>query len=193
MRHLIRNNKPIIHKPKISSSMMKSGLLIGITLLAYAPAILALPEDQQQILELSANTADLNQETRHGEYIGAVELNQGTTHLRATKAITNTDAHNKLIVAIATGDSKNQVHYWTQTALDKPMMHAYADTINYYPERHLIELIGHARVEQGNNSFSAAKITYDTLKQHVLSEADTQNRTVIIFHPEPHPIQGKKS
>ena len=47
---------------------------------------------------------------------------------------------------------------------NKPPFHAYADTIRYYPLRHLIELIGNARVEQGNNSLSAAKITYDTVE-----------------------------
>lgn len=66
-------------------------------------------------------------------------------------------------------------------------MHAYADTIRYYPLRHLIELIGNARVEQGKNSFSAAKISYDTEKQHVLSQGNGNKRIIIIYHPEKKP------
>lgn len=144
---------------------------------------LAMPDDREKIVELSADSADLNQQTHRGEYTGDVQFDQGTTHLRATKAITEGDQHNKLIFAVATGSDSEQAHYWTQTALDKPLLHAYADTIRYYPDRHLIELIGNARVIQGDNSFSAPKITYDTLKQHVLSKSDGKTRTVIIIHP----------
>lgn len=144
---------------------------------------LAMPDDREKILELSADTADLNQQTHHGEYLGNVQLDQGTTHLRAAKAITEGDKQNKLVLAIANGNKKDQAHYWTQTAVDKPLLHAYANTIRYYPNHHLIELIGHARVIQGDNSFAAPKISYDTLQQHVISKSDGKTRTTIIIHP----------
>ncbi|VEG89708.1 lipopolysaccharide transport periplasmic protein LptA [Legionella spiritensis] len=151
----------------------------------------ALPQDREKVMELSADTADLNEQTHRGEYVGDVELDQGTTHLRASKAVTEGNQKNKLVVAIAWGDKINQAHYWTQTATDKPLLHAFADTIRYYPDRHLIELIGNARVEQGDNSFSAAKISYDTLKQHVLSKSDGKTRTMIVIHPDKQ--TGKKA
>ncbi|OGV49942.1 MAG: LPS export ABC transporter periplasmic protein LptC [Legionellales bacterium RIFCSPHIGHO2_12_FULL_42_9] len=75
-------------------------------------------------------------------------------------------------------------HYWTQPAVDKPVMHAWAEIIHYYAKRHRIELIGHARVEQGDNSLVAPTIFYDTLKQHVIAKNKGKIRTVIIFHPE---------
>ncbi|MDI9818354.1 MULTISPECIES: lipopolysaccharide transport periplasmic protein LptA [unclassified Legionella] len=143
-----------------------------------------MPDDREKIAELSADSADLNQEKHRGEYLGNVKFDQGTTHLRAAKAITEGNKQNKLILAIAIGNEAQQAHYWTQTAEDKPLLHAYADLIRYHPEKHLVELIGNARIAQGNNSFSAPKILYDTVKQHVISKGSGKNRTTIIIHPE---------
>ncbi|MBA3536358.1 MAG: lipopolysaccharide transport periplasmic protein LptA, partial [Tatlockia sp.] len=147
----------------------------------------ALPDDREKILELSADSADLNQQTHHGEYIGNVQLDQGSTHLRAASARTEGNEQNKLVLAVAKGNAKEQAHFWILTDLDKPPLHAYANTIQYFPDRNLVELIGNARVTQGENSFTAPKIIYDTLKKHVLSKSDGKTRTTIIIHP------GKKA
>ncbi|WP_019217309.1 lipopolysaccharide transport periplasmic protein LptA [Legionella tunisiensis] len=166
--------------------MPKSGLLkcfVLLILILASNLSLAMPDDREKLVELSADSADLNQQTHRGEYVGEVQFDQGTTHLRAAKAITEGDKYNKLIFAVAEGNDKGQAHYWTQTAIDKPLLHAYADIIRYYPNRHLIELIGNARVSQGDNSFAAPKISYDTLKQHVVSKSDGKTRTTIIIHP----------
>ncbi|HAT1833920.1 TPA: lipopolysaccharide transport periplasmic protein LptA [Legionella pneumophila] len=144
----------------------------------------ALPFDKEKMVQVVSDSADLNQKNHQGVYIGNVEFVQGSTNLRAEKAITQGDAKNQLTLAIAEGSKGKQAHYWTTTAPDKPPFHAYADTIKYYPLKHLIELIGNARIEQGPNSLSAAKISYDTQEQHVLSHSDEKTRTTIIIYPE---------
>ncbi len=68
----------------------------------------ALPEDQEKIMEFSADSADLNATAHRGEYIGNVEFNQGSSHLRAAKAITEGNQKNKLVVAIAEGIQRNK-------------------------------------------------------------------------------------
>ena len=112
-----------------------------------------------------------------------IELDQGTTHLRAASATTNTNLKNQLINAIAKGNESEQAHFWTTTDGHKPPLHAYANTISYFPEKHLIYLTGNARVSQGNDSYSAPTIHYDTLHQHVISKAEKKRQTVIIIHP----------
>ena len=181
--------------------MMRRHLAYAL-ILAFFPIapVVALPDDQKKALELSANSADLNQQDKHGEYYGQVVLDQGTTHLRAVKAITNTDKDNQLTEAIAFGDPSlpendpnRLVHYWTQPSLDKPELHAYADVIHYYPKQHRIELLGHAHVVQGEDSLTAEKIFYNTETQHVITAGNKTNRTVIVFHPgSPNP-QGQTS
>lgn len=173
-----------MHAQLLSLNMLNQEIKLLILLIFFAKISFAMPDDREKLLELSADTADLNQQSHRGEYIGSVELNQGTSHLRAASAITEGNKQNKLVMALAKGNAKEQAHFWVLTALDKPPLHAYADTIQYFPDKHLIVLSGNARVVQGDNSFSAPKINYDTLKQHVLSKNDGKERTVIIIHPE---------
>lgn len=157
---------------------------VSLVLFFMVNLCFALPEDRMQIMALHANSAELDQQLHRGTYLGDVEIHQGTTHIKADKAMTQGNLQNQLITAIIQGSKHAQAHYWVTPEINKPPVHAYADTIYYFPERHLIELIGHARVEQGNNSFSAHKIAYDIVHQHVLSNSDTHQRTTIIIHPE---------
>lgn len=163
--------------------MVKQRFLFLILMLLCNLAV-AMPNDRDKLMTLTADRADLNQHTHRGTFDGHVQIDQGTTHLRANNAITEGDQHNKLVMAVAKGSKDKPAHCWTQTAADKPLLHAYADTIRYYPDRHLIELIGNASVKQGKNSFAAAKISYDTLKQHVLSQSNTTSRTKIVIYPD---------
>lgn len=144
----------------------------------------ALPSDKEQVMHVTADTADLNQQKHKGTYTGNVVFIQGTTNLHAANAVTLGTIKNQLSLAIANGGEGKQAHYWTQTDPNKPPFHAYADTIKYYPLKHTIELIGNARIEQGPNSLSAAKIIYDTQEQHVVSQSNGKTRTVIILYPE---------
>ena len=164
--------------------MVKKSLLLG-WLLCISQLCVALPNDNTQVLHVQAGAADINQHTLRGTYINDVQLTQGSTHLHASEASTTTDSEHQLILAIIKGSDKKQAHYWTKPDVNKPIVHAYADVIKYYPKQHLIELTGHARVIQGKNSFSAPTIRYDTINQHVMSNGVAgHERTRLIFYPE---------
>jgi len=143
-----------------------------------------MPDDKNKIAQLNADFADLQQSKHQGEFKGNVELVQGTTRLYADRATINGDEANKLQLAIAYGSSTTQAHYLTQTDTNKPLLHAYADEIHYYPVKHRIDLLGNARVVQGNNVLSANKISYDTLEQRVISESSGKGRVTIVINPE---------
>ncbi|KTD30815.1 lipopolysaccharide export system protein LptA [Legionella moravica] len=168
-------------------SQRKASFSLLVILMLNVMVGYALPSDKEQTMHVISDSADLSQKNHKGVYTGNVEFMQGSTNLNAAKAITQGDAKNQLVLAIANGEKGKQAHYWTETGPDKPPFHAYADTIKYYPLKHLIELIGNARIEQGTNSLSAAKISYDTLEQHVVSESDGKTRTTIIIYPEKKP------
>jgi lipopolysaccharide export system protein LptA len=170
--------------PSTTSTPRSKGLTVAFTVLLFliTNRCFALSDDHLQITHLQAGSADLNQQTHRGIYLHNVQLDQGTTHIHAARAITEGNAKNQLIKAIISGNKTAQAHYWTLTTPDKPPLHAYADTMYYYPERHTIELIGHAKVEQGDDSFAAPKISYDTLHQLIISNKDNKNRTMIILH-----------
>jgi lipopolysaccharide export system protein LptA len=161
-----------------------SNICLICILFLFSQYCFALSTDKQQIIKLSANSADINQESHKGIYTTDVSLDQGSTHLRANRAITHTDSGNKLIKAIIFGNHQFQAHFWTLIDEKKQALHAYADSIYYFPEKHLIQLNGNARVEQGSDSFSAPQIDFDTLNQHVVSRSNHRKQTVIIIHPE---------
>lgn len=151
-------------------------ILIGLYPKAYA-----LPDDKYKAMHLTADSVELDQTTHKGYYVGHLTLDQGTTHLRAEEAETITDANNKLIKAIARGNKKTKAHIWTQTALDKPLLHAYADEIRYYPNQQYLELEGQASVDQGGNLFRAPFIRYDIKKQQVVTQKKGAEQTKIII------------
>ena len=163
--------------------LMSFRIKLALVLLLVTPLAFSLPQDRNETMRLQADSADLDQQSHQGLYIGDVQFDQGETQLSAAKAITEGNEKNQLTQATIEGNKKSQAHYWTLTALDKPPLHAYADVIHYYPDRHLIQLIGHARVQQGNDSFAAPEISYDTERQHVMSKTDGKTRTTIIIHP----------
>src|SRR3990167_4621864 len=132
------------HSPITRRSKHSLNLLIVLSGVVYPCLCLGLASDRAQILSLSADHAELSQETRQGIFTGHVIFNQGSTHIRASKAVTTTNRQNQLDAAIAYGSAEQPAHFWTQTALDKPSLHAYAREMRYYPEKHTIELRGNA-------------------------------------------------
>lgn len=161
------------------------GLRLAMTILCILSSVsYALPDDKQKPIELKAGIADINQETHLGTYEQQVELDQGSSHLRADHATTYLTTKNQLEKAVVYGNATDQAHFWTLTEMNKPPLHAYADIIRYFPTQHIIELEGNARVIQGSDSYSAPKIRYDTEHQHVVSSSTKEAQTVIIIHPE---------
>lgn len=157
-------------------------LVFILIVLIHSPAW-ALPEDENQSAMLAANSADLNQQIHRGDYEGDVKFDQGTRHLRASRATTEGDENNKLRFAIVYGNKEKLAHYWEKTSINKPLMHAWAQEIRYYPQKHRLELVGNAKVTQGKDSFSAPYICYDIQKQHVSTQQQGEKRTLIIIHP----------
>lgn len=171
----------------MSNKMVKIFKILACILLTFfiGNAAFALEADNQEPLELKASSADINQSEHQGTYTNGIEFDQGTTHIRADRAITKTDKNNKLTQAVIYGNKNTQAHYWTQMEKSKPDLHAYADIIEYYPDKKIIKLIGNAKVKQGENLFTAPKISYDIEKRHIISGkmANNPGKTVIVFYP----------
>lgn len=167
--------------------------LLWLCLSMVTPWIYALPEDSKAPLTVHADFADLNQSQHRGIYKGHIELDQGTTHIRAISASTMTNKKNQLVQAIIKGDSSTQAHYWVLPQQDKPVLHAYANKICYCPLTHTIVLSGNAKVIQGQNRITAATIYYNSQTQHLVTPQHANEQTIITVYPatspslEPHP------
>lgn len=137
--------------------------------------------------QVSSDSASFDQKKHRGEYNGHFVFSQNTTHLQANKAITQTNDKNQWVLAIATGSAQQQAHYWAKPTPKDPVLHAYADQIRYYPQKHWVELLGHAKVLQGPHLLQGEKIRFDTVKHHLFSKGSAKDRTVIIINPKALP------
>ena len=172
----------------VKTSIIKFTIYFLLAFVLQNKLAYALPDDEKAPFELHSETADINQSTRTGVYTGNIEFDQGTSHIRAWKSIIKTDENNKLIKAIISGNKEKQAHFWTMIDKTKPMLHAYADKIYYYPNTRIIKLKGNAKVLQDNNSLTADIILYNVASNHVTTENNHKNRTTIIFHPKERTI-----
>jgi lipopolysaccharide export system protein LptA len=130
-------------------------------------------------IHIEANFASVNAGTHQHRFQEKVHIDETHQHLRAAWLEVTTDAHHQLTSAVARGDRHTRVHLWSTEK--SPTLHAYADEVQYFPQIHQVIFIGHAHLSQGKNSFSAPKIVYDTLTQHVESEGLGHGRTTIIL------------
>lgn len=157
------------------------GLFVLLSLLSYGAY--ALENDSQEPVTIQADSAKINNKAKQGVYEGHVRIDQGTTHITASFATTLLGEDNKLLEATASGDTQEQVHYWTLSNVEEPVMHAYADFMEYKAEENKIYLVGHAVVSQGADSYAAPHIEYDITHEQVISRASDDGRTTIIIHP----------
>lgn len=155
---------------------------VFICLISFPFYNYALPSDSQKPAYLSADSADINNQTHKGIYLGNVMFDQGSSHLRAEKATTITDDKNQLDLVIIEGKIGKQAHFWTLTEIQKPELHAYADLIKFYPKINKLYLMGKAHILQADNSYAAPFIEYDTKNKHILSKSNRKERTLIIIH-----------
>lgn len=149
----------------------------------FSLSAFALDTDKNEPLYVNADTVSIDNKTGLSTYEGNVVVNNGSTHLTAQRATVQVDKNNQIEEANVYGNDTAQAHYWTLTDLKKPEMHAYADHITLFPKKHLIYLIGHAKVNQGADSYAAPRIEYNTETQHVFSAKSNQGQTVIVIHP----------
>lgn len=130
-------------------------------------------------VQITAGMASLDQSSHEHILSDDVTLDDTQQHLRAASVRLKTNADNALVFAIAKGDKTQRAHLWSTEK--NPTVHAYADEIEYHPNEHRVILTGHACLSQGQNSFSAPKIIYNTATQHVLSQKEGKERTTIIL------------
>ncbi len=133
-------------------------------------------------VKITADTVDYNFKAGIGHFKGHVTVDDTTSHMRANRADTKANSRNELQYATAFGQSNKQAYFWSIKQDNKPPMFGYADRIDYDPPHHRVKLQGKAKVTQGNDSYSAPTILYDTQAMRVISKLSKQGRTTILLH-----------
>ncbi|MFT6915112.1 MAG: lipopolysaccharide export system protein LptA [Motiliproteus sp.] len=156
-------------------------LLFGCALLT-TPAM-ALPQDKQQAIEISADTAEINDSSGTAIYSGSVRLIQGSLRLNADKLTLHTDGNGDIRLLVAKG---RPAHFQQQHQLDAPITHGYAQTIEFDIQLDLLTLIEQAKLLRADDSFKGKRIQVDTTKNVIQAFSDKQqpnSRVQMVIKP----------
>lgn len=143
---------------------------ICLCLMALLPAAAsALPNDQQQPLHISSDTAEVDDLKGISIYRGAVYITQGSIKLKAKKVTiySNNQGISKL-VAIG-----SPAHFQQLPESGGEIMHAFGNTIEYYVAEERIKLKKQAKLEQEKNVFTGERIDYDIKRRVVNAYSDS--------------------
>jgi lipopolysaccharide export system protein LptA len=147
----------------------------------YSVAAMAIPEDNEADIHITADKFTYNHETGIATYIGNVLAVQGTRQLTGDEMQVYRLADGEIEKIITIGE---QAKYQAITDPNKPMLHARADTIIFEVTEDYLTLIEDAHVKQGGDEYESPLIEYDTLRKIVKSPQSEQGRTTIILQPK---------
>ena len=133
----------------------------------------ALPEDSQQEIQITSDSASLDKIQGLIVYTGNVSMTQGTLNIKADK-ITLTRNSEGLQKIKALG---NPAHYEQVISLQEGKTQASGNTIIYHAASEELVLIKNAELEKQGNLFSGEKIVYLISEQRI--KADSQVHMVI--------------
>ncbi len=155
----------------------------AILMLIWVFSCYALPKDNEQAIQILADSSLINYKTGVNIYEGNVAINQGSTHLLADRVVTKNNTQHKMAEATAYG-IKKLAEYSTLPKENDPVLTAKAKIIRYYPPKATVILEDHVIVTQGENSFHGALIVYNIQDQTVTAPANNNGRAVIIIEPK---------
>lgn len=144
--------------------------------------LLALPSDDDKIMQVSADSTLINYKSGISTYEGNVKINQGTSILLADKLITKSNAQHKMEEAIAYG-TQHLAEYITTPKEGEKALHAKARVIHFYPIKSTVILEEEVNVIQGENSFHGPMIIYNMKDQTINAPANKNGRATIIIDP----------
>lgn len=146
-----------------------------------AKAVLALPDDRLQAIEITAERAYRDEKAGFTVYSGQVILEQGSLHIEADKVTIFHDREAAdRIIAIGKPARLRQ-----QPEPDKGFVTASAGRIVYVKSRERITLLEAAVIEQDGAVVSGESIDYYMAEQRVLADAGAQgdDARVQVFIP----------
>lgn len=145
---------------------------------ALLPALLpatatALPSDKNKPINISSDTAEVDDKNGSSVYRGKVKMVQGSIKLKGDQItiFSNADGVTRLIAIGA------PAHFQQRPEAGKALIHAYGNSIEYFVIDEKMKLKNQARLEQDNNVFTGERIDYDMQKRLVNAYGGSQNNS----------------
>ena len=145
-------------------------LMAGVLGTSLCPWSWALDSDRFKPIDVSADSAVLDDKAGKATYRGNVILTQGTLKIQADQLTIEAGKQGKVEKVIATG---NLARFEQIPNPDEKPIEAQANTVEYYVVNEKIILIENARVVQNDNLFEGNVIEYDISQQKLQARGKT--------------------
>lgn len=156
-------------------------LVVALPLSGLPLTATALPEDAEQPIHVTANSARLDEKTGEAVYRGNVVVVQGTLRVSGDTLNLHVDDKGELQTARTFG---KPAHYQQKTDPAKGLVTAEASEIQFDNNTGVITLIGNAVLHQDGATFNGPRITYSTLHKQVEASGDASQRVQLVFPPQ---------
>ena len=150
-------------------------LAVVIAVLACSSPLptLALSSDSDKPMEIVANEAEHDNNKRITIYRGDVEVTQGTLFISGHTLTVHYTDNQELDHAVMQGD---RAYYKQLPDNSKVYDKAWANQMEYYPDKGMVILIDNGKVVQEDLRFTGDRIEYDTINSRVIAKTVKQQR-----------------
>ncbi len=157
-----------------------TALSIALITAALSNSAQALPEDREQPIRITADHALRDEKQGYTEYTGNVRLDQGSLRIEADKiTVHHVTEEADRIVAVGKPAHMQQI-----PEVNKAMMHARANTIEYFKTEERVHLSDNAQVEQDGSIVTGDTIDYYIAEQLVRADSNvnqTDSRVEVVI------------
>ncbi|MFT7108677.1 MAG: lipopolysaccharide export system protein LptA [Psychrobacter glaciei] len=153
---------------------------ITILLVSASMQTQALPDDSEQEITISSDTAALDKLEGKLVYTGNVALQQGSLSIKADE-ITLVKTDSGVREFIATG---KPARYQQQLNLNEDKTSAYGETLIYNLQSDELTLLTNAGLEKQGNVFTGDKIVYLINQQRVKADSVQEDRVRMVIQPK---------
>jgi lipopolysaccharide export system protein LptA len=152
--------------------------LIGSLLLTTAHKAIALPDDKEQPINVSADKARKNSNQGLTIYQGNVIITQGSIRVTGDEVAVYDDngAVSKMIAKGAAAEFRQRPEPESSETI------ANGSTIEYDIMKEILLLLDNAKLEQGGDITTSNMITYD-MKSTVVNAGDENGRVIMTLQP----------
>jgi lipopolysaccharide export system protein LptA len=147
-----------------------------------APLALALPEDRDQPIEITADNAVINEKQNQAEYSGAVVVTQGSLKLEGDVVNLKTNEAGEVETFVSKGQPARFENLRRKT--DKEPVRGRASTIYYSYDSDRVVLTGDAVITSEDSEFSGPEITYDINTGEVTASGNRSKRVNMTMQPK---------
>lgn len=161
------SSRPNRHSPEWVYHRLLAGLSLA-AVLCLAPLAIALPEDRDQPIHIEADEALRDEKQGFTRYHGHVKMSQGSLQIEADE-ITVYHLEQEADKIVARGEPARLSQ---QPELNKGLIKARADVIEYYKADDRVQLLNNANIEQDGSIVTGDSIEYLIAEQRVRADSD---------------------